>query len=187
MANCRNCGKPLVISGGKCAYCGASLQGVNVEPTGKGSSGLKSKSKLKLFDKVPKIDGLTLSDVIRKSFISTVIALILAIVMLIIKAWPGCLVSAGVLLFAIATAVYGIVVRAMDMEEPIGVDSEKDKKKAVGLLNHLLNIVILWGYFFFIVGVVCVFISWWAVLIAEIIGVVGALFLLAVGLEIVNG
>jgi hypothetical protein len=51
------------------------------------------------------------------------------------------------------------------------------------MLNHILNMILIWGYFFFVVGIVCLFISWWVVLITEAVGFIGMLAMLVIGLE----
>ena len=52
--------------------------------------------------------------------------------------------------------------------------SDEEKKKQIQQnLSHGLNIILLWGAFFFILGVIAMFISWWVVLIVEFIGIGG--------------
>lgn len=121
-----------------------------------------------------------MNKLIRKSLIFTIVALVLGIVMLIINPWPGCLISIAMLLFAVITGAFGIIIQTMDMEDYI---HEKGEKKAASMINHILNIILIWGFFFFVLGIVCLFISWWAVLIAEAIGFIGMLAMLVLGLE----
>lgn len=173
MANCKSCGKPLVVNGGKCAYCGASVQGTV------SSSGPKTPAKTSWFKKLfsaKKSSAATwMEKLIRKSVISTIVALVLGVVLIIADPWPGCLISIAMLLFAILTGTFGFIIQTEDMEEYIGDIGEK---KASSMLNHILNMILIMGYFFFVVGVVCLFISWWAVLIAEVVGFVGMLLML---------
>lgn len=100
--------------------------------------------------------------------------------MIIVKPWPGFLISIAMLLFAIITGAYGIIILQPDMEDII---NDMGENKAVEMLNHVLNLILIWGWFFFIVGVVCLFITWWAVLVAEIIGFFGMMAMLLLGLE----
>lgn len=86
------------------------------------------------------------------------------------------------LLFAITTGFFGIIVQHPEVEEDLS-EYEHGEDKFVSILNHILNLILLWGYFFFVVGVVCLFIAWWAVLIAETIGFIGMFATLAIGLE----
>ena len=176
MANCRNCGKPLVVNGGKCAYCGASVQG-----TGSGS-GPKTPAKtpwfMKLFTAKKSGSATWMEKLIRRSAISTIVALVLGVILLIADPWPGCLISIAMLLFAIITGAFGIIIQSEDIDEYIG---DMGETKASSMLNHILNMVLIWGYFFFVVGVVCLFISWWAVLLAELVGVGGMLLMFTIG------
>ena len=180
MSNCTNCGKPLIIKEGKCIYCNTPVQGGNYGSSPETSPSTPWYKKIgfpkKETDKPWKVN------LLRKSFISTIIALILAVIVLIIKPWPGCLISIAMLLFAIITGAYGIIVQSIEMEITRS-KYEYGEEQFESMLNHILNLILLWGYFFFIVGVVCLFVTWWAVLIAETIGFIGMLTTLVLGLE----
>lgn len=114
----------------------------------------------------------------RKCIIATIITLAIAVLILVIKIWPGCLISASLLLFAIATTVLSFVVQLPDVSKE--AENEKDERTIANLFNHMINMILIWEAFWLAAGLVCLAFSWWAVLIAEIINIVG-LFIFAVG------
>ena len=179
MSNCKNCGKPLILSEGKCAYCGASVQG-----KGKGS-GPKTPSKTPWYEKlgffkIGKSDS-WLGRLLRKCLIATIIALVLAVIALLVEPWPGCLISAELLLFAIILAVCSIILMQPEVQEDLV--EEVGESKASTMLNFILNLILVWGYFFCVVGIVFWMFdyAWWAILIAEIIGAIGLVVIPIVG------
>lgn len=115
-----------------------------------------------------------------KTIISIVVSMLLGILLLIIKAWPGCIVSLGMLVLAIVLTVFSFGVINLDKQDT----SEADKEQIRENLSHALNMILLWGGFMFILGVVCMFISWWAVLIPGVIGIIGLLFAIGIVAEL---
>ena len=115
-----------------------------------------------------------------KTIISIIVAMVLGILLLIFKPWPGCIVSVGMLVLAIALTIFSFAVINLEKEET----SETTKEQIRENLSHGLNMIQLWGAFMFIVGVVCMFISWWAVLIPGLIGVVGLFFAIGIVAEL---
>lgn len=178
MSNCRNCGKPLVINGGKCAYCGASVQkSVDAPPKGPKSTpwykkfGFSGKAKTDTW----------LGRLLKKILIATIIALVLAVVALLVQPWPGGLISAELLLFVIVMGICSILLTQPDIQEDLV--EEIGESKAYTMLNFAVNLVLVWGYFFCIVGTVFWIFDyeWWVVLIAEIIGAIGLVVIPIVG------
>lgn len=93
----------------------------------------------------------------------------LGVLILFIKAWPGCCISACMFTLSVILTIYSFLVINLDKKE-----SDEEKKKQIQQnLTHGLNIILLWGSFFFVLGVIAMFISWWAVLIVEFIGIGG--------------
>lgn len=179
MSNCRNCGKPLIINGGKCAYCGASVQ-----ESGTGS-GPKTPAKTPWYEKLGfSKKGKTeswLGRLLKKILIATIIALVLAVVALLVQPWPGCLISAELLLFVIVLGICSILLTQPDIQEDLV--EEIGESKAYSMLNFAVNLVLVWGYFFCVVGAVFWIFDyeWWVVLIAEIIGAIGLVAIPIVG------
>ena len=147
MAICRNCGKPLVVSDGKCVHCGYPIQGGPMS---------KSKSETSWYQQT-----------MRKTMVSIIVALLLEICMLMYKPWPKCIISIGMLALAVALVIFSFQVVKTELLDV----SEEEKDLLQSKLGHLLNILLILGGCFFIAGVVCLFISWWAVLLTEIIGI----------------
>ena len=116
-----------------------------------------------------------------KCIIATIITLAIAVFILVVKIWPGCLISASLLLFAIATTILSFVVQLPDVTKD--VENEKDERTVANLLNHLINMVLIWESFWLAAGLVCLAFSWWAVLIAEIINLVGLFIFIVAVLE----
>lgn len=165
MANCRKCGKPLVIKDGKCVYCGESVQGSGSGEIKKGKTSWVKTVTKSLTSKEPTWTQLTL----RKTIISIIVTMFLGVLILFIKAWPGCCISACMFTLSVILTIYSFLVINLDKKE-----SDKEKKKQIQQnLTHGLNIILLWGSFFFVLGVIAMFISWWAVLIVEFIGIGG--------------
>lgn len=104
----------------------------------------------------------------------------LGILLLIFKAWPGCFVSLGMLVLAIVLTIFSFAVINLDKEDT----SDADKDQIRENLSHALNMILLWGGFMFILGVVCMFISWWAVLIPGVVGIIGLIFALGIIAEL---
>lgn len=117
---------------------------------------------------------------LRKCIVATIVTLIIAVLLLVIKIWPGCLISAALLLFAIASTIFSILIQVPDITEEFeGMNDEK-----VGaFLNHILNMILIWEGFWLAAGLVCLAFTWWAVLIAEIINILGLIILIFGTLE----
>ena len=175
MANCRKCVKPLIIKDGKCVYCGESVQG-------SGSSGiLESKpSWVKAATKSLVSKEKTWTQItLKKTIISIIVTMLLGVLMFFIQAWPGCCISLCMLTLSVILTIFSFLVINLDKRE-----SDEEKKKQIQQnLTHGLNIILLWGAFFFILGVVCMFISWWAVLIVELIGMSGIMLVAGLASE----
>lgn len=174
MANCRYCGKPLIVNGGKCVYCGESVQGDVTPPPEKMTVKTILTGKVRNWKQ----------KILKKSIITTLLSLALAIGILILKPWPGCLISIGMLLFSITTGLFSVFILNPKLSEKF--ISELGEAGTETLMNHLLNLIMIWGYFFFIAGVVCIYINWWSVLIAEIINVNGIIIMFGYCYEKVN-
>lgn len=176
MAICKKCGKSLILNDGKCVYCGEPIQGVptgGVKPS-KSSWGKEMTTSLTAKKKTWTQTTLT------KTIISIIVAMLLGILLLIFKPWPGCIVSVGMLVLAIALTVFSFAVINLEKDET----EEATKEQIRENLSHGLNMIQLWGGFMFVLGVVCMFISWWAVLIPGLIGVVGLFFALGIVAEL---
>ena len=106
---------------------------------------------------------------VRKTIISIIVSMLLGILTLYFMAWPGCFVSVSMFVLAIILSIYSFLIINLDQKD---VDENEKKQKRVNL-SHGLNIILLWGGFFFVLGIICMFISWWAVLIVELFGVTG--------------
>lgn len=115
-----------------------------------------------------------------KCIIVTVATLAVSVIILMFNVWPGCLVSASLLLYALAGTAGCIAVQLPgvcdDLERDMGSD------RASLLLNQIVNLSVIWELFWLAAGLVCLSFSWWAVLLAEfvnlsvlMIGVMGAL------------
>lgn len=171
MANCRKCGRPLIVKNGKCIYCGDPIQ--------EGGSG-EIKTTKPSWTKVI-TTSLTakkkdwVQTMLTKTIVALVVSMLLGILLLVIKAWPGCIVSLGMLALAIVLTIFSFVVININKE----ITDVNSKEQIRDNLSHGLNMILLWGGFMFVVGVVCMFISWWAVLIPGVIGVIG--LILAIG------
>jgi len=76
--------------------------------------------------------------------------------------------------------IFSFGVINLDKQETSDADEEQIREN----MSHGLNMIQLWGGFMFVVGVVCMFISWWAVLIPGLIGVVGLFFALGIVAEL---
>ena len=176
MAECRKCHRPLIVRDGKCVYCGDPIQGEasrGVKPPKTSwvkemTTSLKSKKKT------------WAQTTLNKTIISIIVAMVLGILLLIFKPWPGCIVSVGMLVLAIALTIFSFAVINLEKEETAETTKEQIREN----LSHGLNMIQLWGTFIFIVGVVCMFISWWAVLIPGLIGVVGLFFAIGIVAEL---
>ncbi len=176
MAECRKCHKPLIVRNGKCVYCGEPIQGGpsrGVEPP---KSSWVKKMTTSLTAKKKTWTQTTLT----KTIISIMVAMLLGILLLIFKPWPGCIVSVGMLVLAIVLTIFSFGVINLDKQETSDADEEQIREN----MSHGLNMIQLWGGFMFVVGVVCMFISWWAVLIPGLIGVVGLFFALGIVAEL---
>ena len=159
---CKNCGRPLIVSEGKCVYCEHPAEG----EAGKVKSVKTSwvtEAKTSLTTKAK-----TWAQILMKrTVISIIIAIVLGILVLVYRPWPGCLISISMLALALALAVLSFKVIKVDK----GDDSDDEKKSMQMKMNHVLAILLIWGGCFFITGIVCLFISWWAVLTAELVGI----------------
>lgn len=176
MANCRKCGRPLIVKDGKCLYCGDPIQGGPSSRIKSPKSSWIKAVTTSLTSKKKSWAQTTLT----KTIISIVVSMLLGILLLIIKAWPGCIVSLGMLVLAIVLTVFSFGVINLDKQDT----SEADKEQIRENLSHALNMILLWGGFMFILGVVCMFISWWAVLIPGVIGIIGLLFAIGIVAEL---
>ncbi len=165
MAECSKCKKPLIQNGGRCVYCGHPVQLGDTSGTKESitsmiktmTTSLKSKKK-----DWPQF-------MLRKTIVSIIVTMLLGVLILLTKAWPGCFVSIFMLTLAVILSIYSFLVINLDKRY---VDEETKEQTRQNLSNGL-NIILLWGAFFFIAGVICMFISWWAVLIVVSIGITG--------------
>ena len=105
----------------------------------------------------------------RKCIIATVVTLAVAVGVLLIKAWPGCFISAAMLLFAIATSAMGLFIQSpgisTEMSKTYGDKSRED------FFNHIVDIVLIWEGFWLAAGLACLALPWWAVMIAEMVNI----------------
>ena len=159
---CKKCGKPLIVSDGKCVYCGHPAEGEPGEVKSVKTSWV-TEAKTSLTTKAK-----TWAQVLMKrTVISIIIAIVLGIFVLVYSPWPGCLISINMLILAFALAVLSFQVIKVDK----GDESDDEKKSMQVKMNHMLTILLIWGGCFFITGIVCLSLSWWAVLAAELMGV----------------
>ena len=114
-----------------------------------------------------------------KCIIVTVATLAVAVIILLFNVWPGCLISASLLLYAMAGTAGCIAVQmpgvSGDLEKDMGAD------RASLLLNQVVNLSVIWEVFWLAAGLVCLSFSWWAVLIAEFVNL-SALVIIAGGI-----
>ena len=103
----------------------------------------------------------------RKTMVSIIVTLLLGICMLIYEPWPGCIVSISMLALAVALVIFSFRVIKVELSD----ESEEEKEPIQSKLGHFLNILLIWGGCFLVAGVVCLYISWWAVFLAEAIGI----------------
>lgn len=180
MTTCKNCGKPLVLNGGKCAYCGATPK---TENTRLGSTSKKLFDKFSFFSKGIRVQ--TITALTRKILISTIIALLLAITMLCVELSPGFIISIAMLLYAIVTGLFGLFIRTEIIEE---LRNDLGENKLVEKLNLFLNLILALEYFFFAAGVVCYIVTyeWWPILITEIVGIISLLIMVVFGFSMVD-
>lgn len=175
MANCRKCGKPLIIKDGKCVYCGESVQGGSPGGIKDGKSSWAKTITKSIVSKEKDWTQMTL----KKTAISIIVTMLLGVLMLFIQAWPGCCISLFLLTLAVILTIFSFLVINLDKRE-----SDEEKKKQIQQnLSHCLNVIQLWGTFFFILGIVTMFISWWAVLIVELIGLTGIMIVAGMASE----
>lgn len=161
MANCRNCGKPLVLRGGKCIYCGEPIQG---QPSGEMPRDMiteKSKATNKDWRKA----------LLGKTWIAIIVTLLLGVLPIIYKAWPGCLVFVIMLGSAISLGILTYyVINLREGDHPGFRGSIKTN------LNNTLFILLIWGFIFYIGGLLCLFIEdckWWVWAIIVYLGAFG--------------
>ena len=164
MANCRKCGKPLVIKDGKCIYCGEPVQG---SASGGGKIDKKESFVKAATKSLLSKEKTWTQRMLRKSVISIIVTMVLGILILFTKVWPSWFISVFMLSLSVVLTIYSFLIINLDKE-----DDEK-KKLVQQNLKHGLNIILLWGAFFFILGAVCMFISWWAVMVVELLGIAG--------------
>jgi len=168
MAECKICHKPLIVKDGKCAYCGEPIQ----EGLSRGVKPPKSSWVKNMTTSLTAKKKTWTQTILTQTIISIMVAMLLGILLLVFKPWPGCIVSVVMLVLAIVLTIFSFVVINFDKQETSDADIEQIREN----LSHGLNMIQLWGGFMFVVGVVCMFISWWAVLIPSLIGVVGLFF-----------
>ena len=114
-----------------------------------------------------------------KCIIVTVATLAVAVTILSFNPWPGCLISASLLLYAIAGTVGCIAIPWFGLGEDL--EQAKGADRAYGLLNQIINLSVIWELFWLATGLVCLMFSWWAVLIAEFVNL-SVLMMLIVGI-----
>lgn len=102
-----------------------------------------------------------------KCVIVTVVTLIIAIVIMLYRIWPGCLISAALLLYALAGTVGCIAMQLPEVAEDM--KGEMGEVRIFLLINQVVNLSIIWEAFWFAAGLVCMAFTWWAVLIAEFV------------------
>ena len=159
---CKNCGKPLIVSEGKCVYCGYPAKGAPGEIRSVKTSWV-AEAKTSLTTK----SGTWAQILMKRILFSIIAAVVLGIIVLIISPWPGCLISISMLVLAFALAILSFQVIKVDK----GDEDDDEKRPMQVKMSHMLTILLIWGGCFFITGVVCLFISWWAVLCAELMGI----------------
>ena len=185
MSNCKNCGRPLIISEGKCVYCGFSVQ--RKSDSGGARSGIPRTPWYKKLNLSLKAEGGSwITRLLRKCLIAIMIALVLATIAVLIHPWPGCLISIELLLLAMVLGVSSIVVLQPEITEDMV--EEVGESKASTTLNHILTLILIWGFFFSVLGLLlwAFGAEWWSLLIAEIIGSVGLLVMLFVGFQAIS-
>lgn len=170
MANCRKCDRPLIVKDGKCIYCGESVQGGT---PGEIKTTKKSWAKEVTTSLTAKKKNWT-QTMLTKTTISIIVSMLLGILLLVYKAWPGCVISLDMLVLAIVLTLFSFWVINLDKGTTSITDIDQLRKN----MSHGLTMILLWGGFMFIVSLVCMFISWWAVLIPGIIGIAGLVFAL---------
>ena len=106
---------------------------------------------------------------VRKCLIATVVTLAIATVILLFKAWPGCFISAALLLFALITSGMCLFFQLPgNSPDFIGKNSDECPKD---FLNHVVDIVLIWEGFWLAAGLACLALPWWAVMIAEMVNI----------------
>lgn len=119
-----------------------------------------------------------LKRLMRKCLIATVATLSIAVLLLIIEVWPGCLISAALLVYALASSIACIVIQSGDVIYELKEEYAGEEKVAL-LLNHIVNISLIWEAFWLAAGLVCMMFTWWAVLIAEFLNLTLLLAIIA--------
>lgn len=177
MATCRKCGRPLIVKNGKCVYCGDPIQGSC-------SNGLH-KSESSWIGMVSKSLSSSEKDwnqhMLRKTIISIIISMVLGGAVLLLKIWPGCFVAITMFAQVIVLTVFSFFVinwgKSYDNED---VDIIRAN------LSHVLNLILLWGGFFFVCGIICMFVNWWATLIVSCVALCGVFYVIAGAIETIR-
>lgn len=105
----------------------------------------------------------------RKCFIATIITLAVVVGVLFIKAWPGCFISAAMLVFAITTSAMCLYIQFPNVSYEM-VSTYVDKCSQ-DFFNRVVDTVLIWEGFCLAAGLACLSLPWWVVMIAEIINI----------------
>lgn len=194
MMNCPKCNAKLPASANYCDQCGYEFEHAASHPTSSGGYSPMPDSRPKGTPAGSVPVGRTLMGVITRPFgipvgtrtpgrgksgsdwmhrlmtkciVVTVATLAVAVAILLFNPWPGCLISASLLLYAIAGTAGSIAIQLPDVGDNLDRDMGADK--AFHLLDHIVNLTVIWELFWLAAGLVCLIFPWWAVLIAEIV------------------
>lgn len=106
-----------------------------------------------------------------KCLLATIVTLAVGVGMLVVEAWPGCLISLALLIYAMATTAASIIVpgEMCDIDEMI---REAGEQRVSMVLNQIVNVSLVWEVFWLAAGLVCMMFSWWAVFLAEFLNII---------------
>ena len=109
--------------------------------------------------------------IMKKCLLATMITLATGVALLVVEAWPGCLISMALLIYAMATTAASIIIpgELCDIDEMI---REMGEQRVSMVLNQIVNVSLVWEVFWHAAGLVCMMFSWWAVLLAELLNIV---------------
>lgn len=122
---------------------------------------------------------------LRKTWIAIVVILILGALPFIYKLWPGCLVSLIMLGGAISLWILSYhIINLREEEHP------RFKRNLESNLKNILNFAIIWSVFFFVCGLICLFVDdckWWVWTIIVYLGSSGSPFITMMMLNLFEG
>lgn len=174
---CPECNEYNLVPGAKyCKHCGAPLSanGVKIVNNRKKNVVPSLNRGWNISNISPTITNNELQKLQKKLTVTTIIILSIALFLIYVRIWPGCLICIPLFLLSVVTG-FASIYFAFPNDHLKGTLGGGDNTRLQNLcktFDHSLNMLLIWSTFWLIVGLFCMFtIGWWAVLICGVLNI----------------